>query len=62
MVLKMSAETGEIFDSYGPGKLDKEQATQALAGIWAPVWHVDLVKQVKDAIERLHGSGLPVAQ
>lgn len=54
MVLRMAAKQGKTYESYGLGSYNKEQMRQELSGMWEPVWHVDLAKEVDDAITKLN--------
>lgn len=56
-VLRMSARAGELYHAYGP-ELKQEQVAEALSGIWDPIWHVDLAKEVKDALTGLQRIGV----
>lgn len=46
----MSAQAGELYDSYVPGKYNREQMAEALSGIWDPILKIDLAMEVKAAL------------
>ncbi|KXN88935.1 Salicylate hydroxylase [Leucoagaricus sp. SymC.cos] len=53
MVLEASARAGRIFDSFGKPACGPEWAAAMVAGIWDPVWHHDLKKEVDEALRNL---------
>lgn len=53
MVLGASARAGRIFDSFGKPDCGPEWAARVVAGIWEPVWHHDLKKEVDLALKAL---------
>ncbi|KAF5384994.1 hypothetical protein D9615_001183 [Tricholomella constricta] len=55
MVLKMSADAGDIYEGRGMAGNTVPDMRKQLAGIWGPVWHHDLAGEVRRAINNLYG-------
>jgi len=53
MVHERSVMTGEIFEGYGETRYNKEQMKEHLTGLWEPVWHYDLAKELDAAVKLL---------
>jgi salicylate hydroxylase len=53
MVLERSSLAGEIYEGYGRGETI-QGLQQRLAGIWEPVWHHDLAKEISAVMDSLH--------
>lgn len=53
MVVEQSARAGRIYESFGKPGCGVEWAQRELPGIWEPVWHHDLKREVDGAIETL---------
>lgn len=57
MVWNASFKAGEVYDGYGPHKLDIDGVGADLTGINLPAWDHDIEGQVQGATSWLHKAG-----
>lgn len=53
-----SLKAGEVYDGWGPHKLDFEGIQEDLIAIFPPVWDYDIDKEVEADVERLRELGI----
>jgi len=55
MVLEMSTAAGDIYEGRGKGGCSVSDMRSQVTGLWEPVWHHNLAKEVEHAIADIYG-------